>query len=114
MVCSWKESDSQLHKLCQIPCVISGMFLQGATYRNGTLMETSAEANEITPVGNVTIGFVAVTAPDIYDQDRSVSVPVYLSPSREELLMELVFPVTADMSNVFVLTGTALFLTDEE
>lgn len=114
MVCSWKENDPQLHKICQIPCVITGMFLQGATYKSGMLIETSAEANEITPVGNVTIGFVAATSPDIYDQERSVSVPVYLSPSREDFLMELLFPVDANMSNVFVLTGTALFLTDEE
>lgn len=90
------------------------MFLQGATYKNGTLVETSAEANEIAPISNVTIGFVVVTAPDIYDPDRSASVPVYLSPSREEFLMELTLPVNSDMTNIFVLTGTALFLTDEE
>ena len=100
-----------------LTCILSNLLLQGASFMN-YLQESSSSANELCFAPNVTIGFVDKNDhKNIYTEENSVSVPVYLTPTREEFLMELQVPISpnsgAGGANKWVLSGVALFLTEE-
>ena len=87
--------------------------LQGASFAGGGLQESSPEAMEMTPTPHVTIGFVS-DAKDDRETD-TIGVPVYLSPSREEFLMEVDMSANTNGSSGdgrWVLSGVALFLSE--
>ena len=124
MVCSWgvtkaagpKNSKADLDS-CPLPCVISSLLLQGASYE-GILRESAADASELQPAPNVTIGFTQLSGNKSIGYENSnslsMSIPVYLSPSREYFLMELNMNVAAGERDKWVLAGVALFLSGEE
>ena len=119
MVCSWgnKKSSGSLDG-CLLPCIVSSLLLQGASYEGGVLRETSADASELQPAPSVTIGFVPIAkAATVSVEDTnsiSMAVPVYLSPTREYFLMELQMSVTQGDRDKWVLAGAALFLSEDE
>jgi len=113
MVSSWEKDVRNLKRDCPLVCTLSNLLLQGASFHGNTLQESSPEASEITPAPNVNIGFVTLNVPDAYDSEEAVGVPVYLTPSREEFLIELMVPVKGD-KNKWVLSGLSLFLTEDE
>ena len=67
---------------------------------------------EMTPTPNVTIGFVSDPKDD--RESDTIGVPVYLSPSREEFLMEVDMSASNGGSGDgrWVLSGVALFLSE--
>ena len=116
MVTSWEKDQSRSGAMrdCPLPCTLAGLLLQGASFAGGALQESSPEASELTPTPNVTIGFVKGDGRDDRDRD-AIGVPVYLSPSREEFLMEVDMPTGGgSAASRWVLSGVALFLTEDD
>jgi dynein heavy chain 2 len=115
MVCSWEKDFRRMKSDCPLPCILSGLLLQGATFHNNTLQESAPEASELTPTSDVCIGFVAKAARDTYDAEVAVAVPIYLTPSREDFLTELQMPINnrGDQDR-WILSGVALFLSEDD
>lgn len=111
---SWEKDPRKLRKICPLPCQLSGLLLQGAAFPAGALRETSSDASELTPAPNVYMGFVLADDDDARS-DIALAVPLYLSPSRESLLLELHMPVSdPEDKDRWILAGVALFLNDDE
>eukprot|EP00981_Chlorochromonas_danica_P004240 scaffold857_cov152-Ochromonas_danica.AAC.23 len=114
LICAWGKDSRRLRQDCPLPCILSNLLLQGASF-NDVLQESAPEAAELIPVPDVTIGFVSSVSQDVYRPDEAISVPVYLTPSREDFLMELQMPIPrADDQDRWILSGLALFLSEEE
>jgi hypothetical protein len=119
MVCLWEGGGGGASKRmmsdCPLPCTLSALLLQGATFHSGALQESSPEASELTTTPEVVIGFVPLQSPDIYDSTRSVTVPVYQTVSREDFLIELQMPLSAEGDQGrWILAGVALFLNEDD
>jgi len=117
MVSSWDLNDSRLAKICPLPCTLTNLLLQGASLSKGgrvALEESAPEANELTVCRPVRIGFASVDEPDLYDDEDAVLVPVYTTPSREQLLTEVQIPIGEESSGKWMLSGVALFLSEGE
>jgi dynein heavy chain 2 len=111
MICSWEQNGSSaVGASCPLPCTLSGLVLQGAAF-HGSLREAAPEASEMSPAPPVVVGFVEKDVRDVYPEGSAVSVPVYLSTTREEFLMELAMPFDKDEGQ-WILAGVALFLGD--
>jgi dynein heavy chain 2 len=117
MICSWEKSARGLEKDCPLPCTLSRLLLQGAAF-HGNLQESAPDANELAPAPNVTIGFVPLKAPDVYDSKEAIGIPVFLSSTREDFLMEVHMPIDPTPgkrdTSKWILGGVALFLTDDD
>jgi dynein heavy chain 2 len=112
MICSWERNAQQIiSRNSPLPCTLSGLLLQGAGF-SSKLIEASPEAAELTQAPPVVIGFVTKDVSDPYPDDAAVSVPLYLSTTREEYLTELMMPLDGSPTR-WVLAGVALFLSEE-
>ena len=114
MVCSWEKDPRKLANACPLYCTLSNSLLQGADFHSGSLQESSPEAAEMTTTPPVCIGFVPITAEDTYSAEASVTIPIYLSPTREDVLTELQMPIKGDDQNKWILSGVALFLSGDD
>ena len=99
---------------CPLPCTVSGLILQGATFHTGAMKESSPDANEMCPAPNVCIGFTTRDADEMYPEEKSVSLPVYLTPTREEFLLGLQMPIDDGDQERWIQAGVALFLNEDE
>lgn len=99
-----------------LTCNLSNLLLQGASFHN-YLQESLPDANELCIAPTVTIGFVDKKEnTSIYKENEAVSIPVYLTPSREDFLIELPVPINSNNEegqHKWILAGVALFLTEE-
>lgn len=128
LACSWEKDSNTLRK-CTHTCTITGLWLQGAAVQSGSgaLREPKPDAPDLVPVPAVTIGFVPLA--DAHNNTNgayTTPVPVFLTLSREDLLMELPMKVEASAAALkdvqegasidtqWVLAGTALFLRGED
>jgi dynein heavy chain 2 len=116
MVSSWpspKDKDFRAIKgVCPIPCILSSLFLQGASFMN-TLQESAPDAMELTPAPSVCIGFVPMDTNEnsIMNSNATIGIPVFLSTTREDFLMEIQMPINnEELKSRWILAGTALFL----
>ena len=117
MICSWDQRDSRIKESCPLPCTLVNLLLQGASLSKGDkvmLEESAPEASELSVSRPVTIGFTSKEKRDFYDEAEAITVPVYITPSREQLLTELQIPVEEDTKGRWVLSGVALFLSEGE
>lgn len=114
MVCSWDKDSRKLEADCPLPVVFTGLFLQGASFHSGSLQDSAPEASEMAAAPNVCVGFVAQDAKDPYGRGAAIGIPAYLTPTREEFLMELRMPTDAASEGKWVLAGVALFLSEDE
>lgn len=112
MICSWDKDGKGVRSAGPLVCTLSNLLLQGASFHSNSLQESASDANELTPAPNVSITFVPSDAPEPYTRGQAIGIPVFLSTSREEYLMELQMP-GADYSK-WVLSGVALFLSDSD
>jgi dynein heavy chain 2 len=114
MVCTWDNGGRKLKNDCPLLCALSGLLLQGATFKmEGELEESAPDAMEMIPSPTVYIGFIPIEAPEPYRLDEALGVPVYLSPSREDFIMELQMP-TNNNNNKWILAGVAMFLSGDD
>ena len=120
MICLWETNKSGLRESfsrsgdCPLPCQLTSLLLQGATFSDGMLEDSPSDGTELTHTSDVMIGFVSVDGKDPYASKNFISLPVYHSISREEFLMELKVPVDTDDSKRWVLAGVSLFLSGDE
>ena len=114
LICGWEKDARKMADACCLPCTVSGMFLQGAALHSGALQPSAPDSAEISAAPPATIGYVPLESEEIYSSSGSVSVPVYLSPSREEFLAELRVPSSGADQGRWVLAGVSLFLSEEE
>jgi dynein heavy chain 2 len=112
LVSSWDKDPKRLRKACPMPCLLSGLLLQGASFATNMLRDAASDASELSPAPPVTIGFVR-TDEDLEDAD-DLSVPLYLTPARENLLLQLKMPASADQHSRWVLAGIALCLSEDD
>jgi hypothetical protein len=114
MVCSWEKDPRRMSGGCPLPCTLTNMLLQGADFHSGSLQESAPEAAEMASTPPVCVGFVATSAEDTYRADEAVTIPIYLSPSREDIVADLQMPIRGEDANRWVLSGVALFLTGDD
>lgn len=121
MVCTWApERDEKgvrkMKSVCPLPCTLTSLLLQGAAFSAaGILQEAAPEANELTPAPSVCVGFVPSDASEPYEADEAIGIPVFLSASREDFLMELQVPTDSRTDHgKWVLAGVALFLREDD
>ncbi len=114
LICGWENNDSKtIHNVCKLPCALTGLLLQGASFHNGILQETSPDASELNLAPSVTIGFVSETNDDVYQSHKSIPIPTYFSAAREDFLVELNMPCNNGEQGKWTLAGVALFLTED-
>lgn len=135
LACTWSTADTSMGKnssssssassqsqdlkrLSPVVCTLNGLLLQGAGFVN-SLQEAAPEANEIVPAPPVHIGFVPkdaswATSEEAQDDNNPLlSIPVYLTPTREDFLVELDMKVGRASPSQWILSGVALFLSEE-
>jgi hypothetical protein len=122
LICVWDAASKNNNnsnnavslRTCPLPCTLTQLLLQGATFHN-VLRDSSPDAPELTSLPSVTLGFVPIDTPDTYEVDYAVTIPVYLSPSREDLVTELQMPIqTANDQDRWILSGVAIFLREDD
>jgi dynein heavy chain 2, cytosolic len=114
MSCSWDKDPKALRALCPLTCTLSGLLLQGASFHGGSLQSSAPEASEMTSIPHVTVGFIPLKTSDPKEKD-TIGVPVYLSPSREDFLLEIDMPVSGKGdTGKWILSGVALFLSEDD
>lgn len=114
MICSWDKDWRKMDADCPLPVVLTGLFLQGASFHSGSLQDSAPEASEMAIAPNVCIGFVTLDSKEPYSKGAAIGIPAYLTPTREEFLMELKMPTDSANESKWVLAGVALFLTEDE
>jgi hypothetical protein len=122
LVCLWDSKRGDSFQTfarkydCQINCQLTGLLLQGSTFSNGSLQESSSEGSELSVTADVKIAFIAKDSThDPYAAQDTISIPVYFTPNREEFLMELKMPISqAADSGKWTLAGVGLFLNEGE
>lgn len=115
MICSWEKDTRSMKSACPLPCTISNLLLQGASFHGGALQESAPDANELTPAPNVCIGFVPKESPDTYSSGEAIGIPVFLSTTREDFLMEVQMPTDSKGDHgKWILAGVGLFLIDDD
>lgn len=118
MIASW-ESEERARNIvsrtggCPLPCVLSGMLLQGAVFQS-RLKESPANASENSPAPNVCVGFVSSETAEPYSNEETIAIPAYFTPSREDFLMDLPMSSNSNDKQKWILAGVALFLSDGE
>jgi dynein heavy chain 2 len=122
MVSSWeKDAIKRLKDAynCPLSCTLNGLLLQGASFSgtNGVfLQDASSEGSELIPVQPVTIAFIEDTQKNNkISAHNNVLIPVYISPTREDYIMEIEMPSPSDVNNdKWILAGVAMFLAENE
>ena len=117
LICGWDRDTKEVKSSCLLPCTLSGLYLQGATFHGGTLRESASDENEISSAPNAMVGFVASAGDDRdvsqFERSKTIGIPLYLSPNREELLVELRMPIDGEYDR-WVLAGVAIFMSEDE
>lgn len=123
------EVMTALHQECPLPCTLTNMLLQGASFSvvnagsntSVLLQEPSPDGSEIIPAPLIHFGFIPI--PEVNDEKKGpkspagVEIPVYLNPSREDFLLEFLIPYgnkNNEDKEKWILAGVALFLSEAE
>ena len=94
----------------KISISIDGMYLQGAGFDRGKIVNQSSEdLIELLPLPPCNLAWVKTSDPDPYSEGTTVNVPVYFSILRETLLCELKVP-NAGNADDRIISGVAIFL----
>jgi dynein heavy chain 2, cytosolic len=89
---------------------LEGMYLQGAGFDGGRIVDQSSEhLQELLPLPTCTIAWVRHSDADPYSESTTVSIPVYFSILRENLLCELQVPNSGNQDER-IIAGVAIFL----
>ena len=88
-----------------------GMFVESAEIDRDMLIDVEPTAPEMARAPTLYLSFVPATDADPYRGSETLKVPVYSSPSRENLFVDILIPITSrEDQNKWVLAGVALFL----
>lgn len=90
---------------------ISGIYIQGALFEE-QIVEVKEASPAITIAPNLCIAWINDEAADVYEKDKSIVVPLYTTPSRNELVAEVQMPCTKS-SERWTIASVALFLSNQ-
>lgn len=110
LVCSW--DPALLARSAKLPINVEGLLIQGCGFSANMLSPLTADSPSVSRLPAVTIAFIPKEETDPYPAERSLSLPVYLSLSREEMVCELKLPCRPDEQTRWILSGAAIFLTE--
>ena len=103
-------SEARVRSESKVVVTMSGLFLQGAILEDDNLADADVNDPELVEVPNCYVGFVeGKDSDDTSSSVGEVSAPLYFTPSREKLLMELQLP-SKDRAEKWTMAGVALFL----
>ena len=89
---------------------LEGMFLQGAGFEGGGIVDHLSEnLSELIPLPVCNLAWVRKSDPDVYSVDMVVSIPVYFTILRENLLCELNVPNSGSADSK-IISGVAMIL----
>ena len=100
-------SEARVRSESKVVVTMSGLFLQGAILEDDNLADADVNDPELLEIPNCYVGFVEGN--DNLTSVGEVSAPLYYTPSREKLLMELRLP-SKDRAEKWIMAGVALFL----
>jgi dynein heavy chain 2 len=113
LVSAW---DAKKLAGCDLVLTADGFWVENAVVgaSNGhALSAVAAQAPEVTRAPPLSLAFVALAHPEPYRSEAdTLAVPVYLSPSREQHLVDLTVPVRGDPAT-WVLAGVAFLLSEK-
>lgn len=88
-----------------------GLFVESADIDRHVLQEVEPTAPELARAPGLYLCFVPIREPEPYRGSETLKIPVYYSPSRENLLVDISIPITSiDEKNKWILAGVAFFL----
>ncbi|KAM3726645.1 Cytoplasmic dynein 2 heavy chain [Dirofilaria immitis] len=87
---------------------ISGIHIQGALFEEH-IVETKQISPTLTTAPNLYIAWISANAPDVYEKDKSIFVPLYATPERNKLIAEVQMPCTKNPER-WIIASVALFL----
>ena len=100
-----------------LPVSLAGLLMQGATYEDGRIELSDADASELCSMSGCTLAFTADTNHGHKDngsnrggsRSSKLDVPLYFSPTREKLLTAISID-TKGKTDDWIIAGVALFL----
>ncbi len=108
LACTW--NDVLLPKSAVLRVPIEGLLLQGSGFADGGLASLPADAPSLCGLPPCVLAFITNEDPEPHgDPNSSISVPVYYSITREDLVCSIRVPCKGDSSE-WILSGSALFL----
>uniref|UniRef100_A0A915PL62 Cytoplasmic dynein 2 heavy chain 1 n=1 Tax=Setaria digitata TaxID=48799 RepID=A0A915PL62_9BILA len=90
---------------------ICGIHIQGALFEE-ELVETKIVSPTVTKAPNLFIAWISADAPDVYENDKSIFVPLYATPERNQLIAEIQIPCTKYLDR-WIIASVALFLSNQ-
>jgi len=96
----------------QLVMTVSGLLLQGCGFSGGLLCPLQPDAPSLLPLPNCSLYYIPMDESDPYgDPSSSLSVPVYVAPTREEFVCEIRMPCKGQQER-WILSGVAVCLND--
>ncbi|EJW81048.1 hypothetical protein WUBG_08043 [Wuchereria bancrofti] len=90
---------------------ISGIHIQGALFE-----EHMVEIKQISPTvataPNLYIAWISADSSDVYEKDKSIFVPLYATPERNQLIAEVQMPCIKNPDK-WIIASVALFLSNQ-
>ncbi|GMH82520.1 hypothetical protein TrST_g11065 [Triparma strigata] len=93
-----------------LPIMIEGLLLQGAVFNGDYLSEPAANAKEVVTAPPVTVAFVERDDGRGGRDRGNISVPIYMTLTREKFLTEVKIPCSDGEEGAWILSGCALML----
>ncbi|VDN21126.1 unnamed protein product [Gongylonema pulchrum] len=90
---------------------LSGIHIQGALFE-GHIVEAQQTSPSITSAPNLCIAWIPADAPDVYERDKSIFVPLYNRPDRSEFIAKVQIPCTKSLEH-WKIASVALFLSSQ-
>jgi hypothetical protein len=86
--------------------------VQGCSFAGNVLSALPADAPTLSKMPPCTFAYIDKDDNDPYpEKDGALSVPVYMAPSREEFVCQILVPCKQPRED-WILSGVAIFLTD--
>uniref|UniRef100_A0A158PNV8 Cytoplasmic dynein 2 heavy chain 1 (inferred by orthology to a C. elegans protein) n=1 Tax=Anisakis simplex TaxID=6269 RepID=A0A158PNV8_ANISI len=92
----------------QLTMDLSGLYIQGALFES-SLSDTNSSSPSLSPTPKLSVAWIATDQPDVYDGSKSVFVPLYTSPDRQQLVTQVQIP-TNQHPQKWQIASVALFL----
>ncbi|VDK75265.1 unnamed protein product, partial [Onchocerca ochengi] len=89
---------------------ISGIHIQGALFEEH-IVEAKQISPTVTTAPNLYIAWISTNAADVYEKDKSIFVPLYATPERNQLIAEVQMPCTKNPDK-WIVASVALFLSN--
>uniref|UniRef100_A0A158Q7Q4 Cytoplasmic dynein 2 heavy chain 1 n=1 Tax=Elaeophora elaphi TaxID=1147741 RepID=A0A158Q7Q4_9BILA len=90
---------------------ISGIHIQGALFEEH-IAETKQTSPPVTTAPNLYIAWISADAPDVYEKEKSIFVPLYATLERNQLIAEVQMPCTENPAR-WIIASVALFLSNQ-